>query len=95
MEHVINDYLFLEKCKSWLKPGGIIVLEVPLLMKYPFSESAEPYGHYHIREYEVGALQSLFSEHFKIIDSYGVSRGFYTHIENSRNATLLVGRKQN
>lgn len=48
MEHVVDDDLFLERCESWLKPGGIIVLEVPLLMRYPFSESAEPYSDYHI-----------------------------------------------
>ena len=93
MEHVIDDNLFLKKLKSWLKPGSKIVLEVPLLMKYPFAESSEPYGHYHIREYEVGSLVNQFKKYFDLIDAYGVNRGFYTELKNARNAVLVVGQK--
>ena len=69
MEHIIDDNLFLERCNSWLKLGGVIVIEDPLLMKYPFAESAEPHGHYHIREYKVDPLKSYFSDYFKLIES--------------------------
>ena len=93
MEHVIDDELFLQKLKSWLKPNGKIVLEVPLLMKYPFAESAEPYGDGHIREYETNKLIKQFSKYFKLLDSHGVSRGFYTQKENARNAILVTGQK--
>ena len=60
-------------------------------MKYPFAESAEPYGDGHIREYETNELVNLFSKYFKLLDSYGVSRGFYTEKENARNAILVTG----
>lgn len=92
MEHVIDDNLFLQQLKLWLKPNSKIVLEVPLLMKYPFAESAEPYGDAHIREYEVDALIAQFKNYFELIDAYGVSRGFYTKISNARNAVLVVGQ---
>jgi hypothetical protein len=61
-------------------------------MKYPFAESAEPYGDAHIREYEVDALIAQFKNYFELIDAYGVSRGFYTKISNARNAVLVVGQ---
>ena len=92
MEHVIDDNLFLEKHKFWLKPNSKILLEVPLLMKYPFAESAEPYGDAHIREYEVDPLIEQFKNYFELIDAYGVNRGFYSNISNARNAILLLGK---
>jgi ubiquinone/menaquinone biosynthesis C-methylase UbiE len=92
MEHVVNDNLFLSNLKYWMKKDAIIVLEVPLLMKYPFSGSNEPYGKYHIREYIIEDLVELFSKYFSIIDSYGVTRGFYANKQFARNAYLLVGK---
>ena len=91
MEHVIDDNLFLKKIKNWLKRDCKIILEVPLLMEYPFYQSAQPYSEYHIREYIPKELVKLFSKYFKIIESYGVSRGFYSNLNKARNAILLVG----
>ena len=93
MEHVIDDKSFLHRLYSWLKTDSRIVLEVPLLMKYPFAESSEPYGDAHIREYDTNELLRLFSNYFEIIKAYGVCRGFYTDTANARNAVLVVGRK--
>ena len=91
MEHIIDDKLFLMNLQKWMKKNAIIILEVPLLMKYPFSDSEEPYGDSHIREYYTNDLIELFSSYFKVKDAYGVSRGFYTELEMARNAVLLVG----
>ena len=91
MEHIIDDNQFLTKLKSWMKKNAIIVLEVPLLMKYPFKDSEEPYGDAHIREYYTNDLIELFSSFFKVKDAYGVCRGFYTELDKARNAVLLVG----
>ena len=56
MEHIIDDTKFLKNLHKWMKPNAIIILEVPLLMKYPFFESNEPYGDGHIREYYTNDL---------------------------------------
>lgn len=93
MEHVIDDKSFLQRLHSWLKNNSRIVLEVPLLMKYPFAESSEPYGDAHIREYDTNELLELFANYFEIIEAFGVCRGFYTDISNARNAVLIVGQK--
>ena len=60
-------------------------------MKYPFASSEEPYGDGHIREYYPMALVSLFSKYFELLDTYGMSRGFYVGLEKARNAALLIG----
>ena len=91
MEHIIDDRMFLKNLQKWMKKNAIIILEVPLLMKYPFINSNEPYGDDHIREYYTNDLIELFSSYFKVKDAYGVSRGFYTELEMARNAVLLVG----
>ncbi len=91
MEHICNEKLFLNNIRKSLKKNGIFILEVPLLMKYPFADSEEPYGDAHIREYHPTALVSLFSKYFEIIDTYGMSRGFYVGLEKARNAALLIG----
>lgn len=94
MEHVLDDNLFLQKLRKWLKRKGTIVLEAPLLMKYPFINSNEPFGDAHIREYFTRDLLDLFSKHFKIRESYGVCRGYYTNLNKARNAVMLVGEKE-
>ncbi len=91
MEHIRNEQLFLNNIKKSLKKNGIVILEVPLLMKYPFADSEEPYGDAHIREYHPTALVSLFSRYFQLMDTYGMSRGFYVGLEKARNAALLIG----
>ena len=91
MEHIIDDNKFLKNLQKWMKEDALIVLEVPLLMKYPFFESNEPYGDGHIREYYTNDLIDLFSSYFRVKKTYGVCRGFYTELEMARNAVLLVG----
>ena len=91
MEHIPNEKLFLNNIRKSLTKNGIFILEVPLLMKYPFASSEEPYGDGHIREYYPMALVSLFSKYFKLLDTYGMSRGFYVELEKARNAALLIG----
>ena len=94
MEHVINDKLFLQKLRNWLKRKGTIVLEVPLLMKYPFVNSKEPLGDAHIREYFPQDLMDLFSKYFRIKKTYGVCRGYYTSLNKARNALMIIGEKR-
>ncbi len=93
MEHVKDDVDFLLRCRSWLREGGYIVLEVPLLMKRPFSDSSEPLNPFHVREYSVAGLSDLVTQFFHIINVYGVTRGYYVEPTKARNAVLVVARK--
>ena len=92
MEHFPDDKLFLANCLKWLKPGGELVLEVPLLMTYPFKGIDMPLGEKHIREYKLKPLLELCQAHFTIEKIFGVSRGFYVEPKMARNAMLLLLR---
>lgn len=93
MEHVPDEKKFLDKIWSILKPGGCFVLEVPILVVRPFKGIQTPINPYHIREYSFKELKAMVSR-FKIIESYGVSRGFYVDISKMRNACMFVMKKE-
>ncbi len=90
MEHFPDDDLFLKNCSIWLKSSGIMVLEVPLLYKYPFASDPAPLGSAHVREYTKAGLRSLCEKYFVIEEAYGVARGLYLDLDMARNAVLLV-----
>jgi 2-polyprenyl-3-methyl-5-hydroxy-6-metoxy-1,4-benzoquinol methylase len=90
MEHFQDDELFLRNCAGWLKPSGRMVLEVPLLLKYPFAHAPAPLGADHIREYTREGLLNLCEKFFKVENVYGVARGLYLAPEMARNAVLVV-----
>jgi len=94
MEHLIDDDFFLKKIWKWIKQNGTLVLEVPLLMRFPFKDANEPLNDFHIREYISEDLMFLFSKYFTIKEAFGVSRGYYTSVNKARNAILLVGEKK-
>jgi len=87
MEHLRDDRLFLKNCSHWLKSGGRLILEVPLLMRYPIGEVINPH---HIREYEIESLKRLCGEYFQVEMVFGVARGFYLSEDRARNAVMLV-----
>ena len=95
MEHFPDDEGFLLNCSSWLKSDGKMILEVPLLMKYPFKGIGKPLGERHIREYEIKTLCALCEKYFKIESVFGVSRGNYLASEKARNAVMLLLGKRN
>lgn len=90
MEHFPDDEAFLKNCTRWLRPDGVMVLEVPLRYKYPFATEWAPIGSAHIREYTKAGLRSLCQRYFSIERSFGVTRGLYLAPEMARNAVLLV-----
>lgn len=94
MEHFRDDVRFLTNCSKWLKKGGQMVLEVPLSMKYPFTDIGRPLGDKHIREYEIKQLYAKCESYFKIENIFGVSRGNYIAPEKARNAVMLLLRKK-
>ena len=92
MEHLPDDREFLYRVSRWLKPGGIFVLEVPLLKEFPFKGIETPLSPCHLREYKVPELIDLVSEFFSISESHGVTRGYYTKLSDARDGALLVSR---
>lgn len=92
MEHFQRDDLFLDACRRWLRPNGYFVLEVPLIMTYPFPHTNEPLGDGHVREYTAGGLRELVQQRFDIELELGVSRGLYVDVSRARNAIMMLLR---
>ncbi len=92
MEHFQRDDLFLDACRRWLRPNGYFVLEVPLIMTYPFPHTDEPLGEGHVREYTVDGLRELVQQRFDIVLELGVSRGLYVDVSRARNAIMMLLR---
>ncbi|MFT5292218.1 MAG: SAM-dependent methyltransferase [Planctomycetota bacterium] len=93
MEHVQDDRAFLEGIHSWLRPGGVLVLEVPFLARGPFNDVTQPLSPDHVREYDAPTLLALVEERFEIQKTYGVARGAYVELDRARSAGLIVARK--
>jgi|TARA_B110000971_G_C19736388_1_gene375424 hypothetical protein len=93
MEHVQDDNHFLETIHGWLKDDAYVIIEVPLLYHRPFSDSGDPWNPFHIREYKTNELISLMAKYFNIIDAKGVSRGNYIHVDDARNAAMVIAQK--
>lgn len=96
MEHVDNDERFLTEIKRALRPGGKLIIEVPLRMRAPFVHNDNPFvpktdefpGH--VREYTTQGFQDLVAKHFTITDVQGDNRGYYCDVERARNAVLII-----
>jgi len=61
-EHLENPAQFLEKCKQWIKPNGIICLIVPDCENPNMLESSVS-NQYHIFHYTKNALKKLFEKY--------------------------------
>ena len=94
MEHFQDDVAFLAACAHWLRPGGQLVLEVPLVMDSPFPGIDIPLGDGHVREYRVPALLERVAPWFEVERAFGVSRGLYIEVERARNAVMLLLRSR-
>jgi SAM-dependent methyltransferase len=89
MEHVPDDRGFLERLARWCKPQGHVLVEVPLLARYPFRDVADPLSPDHEREYQREELLELVGEHFELREAFGVNRGAYLDLDRARSAALL------
>ena len=90
LEHVDNDKNFLLNLKKVLKPNGLLILEVPRLLKYPLGEPLWPF---HKREYESEVLKKLLLEcEFEVLEMKGDNRHVRGPIKNAREVLFYVCR---
>lgn len=76
LEHVAADRRMLINARNMLRPGGRLILEVPLAMRRPFPV---PHNPHHLREYTRGELLGLVrGAGFEVTAERGMSRGIYT-----------------
>ena len=91
MEHVPDDRRLLDNCWRVLKPGGRLILEVPLLRARPFGF---PLLDSHLREYQREPLLSLVSDAgFVTTHKFGMNRGRYVDWNRAREGALVVACK--
>ncbi len=75
LEHVARDRRMLINVRNMLRPGGRLVLEVPLATRRPF---AVPHNPHHVREYTRREIERLVLDAgFRLVAARGVSRGIY------------------
>lgn len=92
LEHVDNDVEFLDDICASLKPSGLLVLEVPLLMPVPMGMPLWPS---HDKEYFVDELLSLLDgAGFEIGTCLGVSRNRYCDASAAREAIAFIAKKR-
>ena len=91
LEHVADDRLMLENLYRILRPGGLLILETPLLRGRPFNF---PIISSHLREYNKEALLNLIcSCGFSSEHQFGMNRGQYVGWDRAREAVLVVARR--
>jgi len=84
LEHLTDPLSFLKLCHRNLKPGGILFVEVPILIPRPLGEPLYPF---HKTEFKINQLEQLLKKsRFKILRRIGKSRHIYTKIEQARVA---------
>jgi 2-polyprenyl-3-methyl-5-hydroxy-6-metoxy-1,4-benzoquinol methylase len=66
IEHIKNDYYFLQEINRLLKPGGKVIITTP---NKPMSLTRNPW---HVREYSGQKLENLLFRLFKDVHVYGV-----------------------
>lgn len=91
LEHVPEDGKMLENLARNLKPGGLLIVEVPLLMPRPLGVPINPY---HLREYQRDDFLNMLAEAGFVIERvFGVGRNFYGDVEQARDAIHVHARK--
>lgn len=91
LEHVPNDRVMLASLFRNLRPGGQLIVEVPLQSQRPLGVPINPY---HLREYTQEQFINLVEEAgFQIEKSIGSCRSFYGKLEQARDALQIYARK--
>ena len=92
LEHVPDDYQMIHSLAKNLCPGGLLIIEVPLLAQRPLGAPVNPY---HFREYTLKEAVALVNHaNLSITKKIGMSRGFPVTIENARDAVQIHAIKR-
>jgi len=93
IEHVAEERALLQTLHKNLKPGGKLILEVPIMMKRPWGR---PTNHYHLREYSVERIEALVIEGgFRIKKAVCGCRGIYSEdLQKMRGEYRLYAEKK-
>lgn len=92
LEHVPDDRKMLANLRRNLRPGGLLIVEVPLLASRPLGVPINPY---HLREYRAEEFLGMVQEAgFEIKRVFGACRSFYGDPELARDALQIHAVKQ-
>lgn len=87
LEHAQDDDSMVSAFYRNLRPGGELIVEVPLQMARPLGVPINPY---HLREYKTDEFVVKLRRHgFEILNLIGGNRDFYGDIENARDAVQV------
>ncbi len=87
LEHVPDDRAMLAALHRNLRPGGRLILEVPILMDRPLGVPINPY---HLREYRREDILGLVREAgFRIDERVGGCREFYGREDQARDSLQI------
>ncbi len=91
LEHVPDDRAMLDALRRNLRPGGRLVLEVPLLSARPLGAPINPF---HEREYtREGVRERIEAAGFAVEREIGMCRGYPVAPERARDAVQLWARR--
>lgn len=87
LEHVPDDQAMLASLRRNLRPGGCLIVEVPILMGRPLGVPINPY---HLREYSREEILGKVREAgFRIDECIGGCREFYGREEQARDSLQI------
>jgi len=90
LEHVDEPLQFLVNIRKALRPGGVLILEVPRLLPLPLGMPLFPFHHI---EYRPESLEPLLMQAgFDITERFGGNRGSYGPIATAREVMLYLCR---
>jgi SAM-dependent methyltransferase len=87
LEHVPDDRAMIRNLAANLKPGGLLIMEVPLLSRRPIGVPINPY---HLREYSIEETEDLLAHAgLDIVRRFGCCRGFTSALKSARDAVHI------
>lgn len=74
IEHITDTDAFLKDISALLDAGGVFICSTPN-RNDASPKSDEPLNKFHIREYLLGEFRQILSNHFAVVDMFGLKRG--------------------